>query len=612
MGSTRMNLTNNLVWRCFVLFPKKDRTRIFLVSLVQIFLSVLDLIGVFIIGLLGSLTITGITSRTTGNRVTAFLELVGIAEESLKYQVAALGLIGSLVLTIKTFASLYLSRKTLFFLSYRAAYLSSTLLRNLLSRNLLVVQSQSIQQTLFALTQGVTTVTVGIVGAVVYLVADISLLIVLLVGLFIADTLIAFSTLTLFSIVALVLYFIMRHRVRNFGGKQAEYSIESAQRMAEVIHSYRELFVKNRREFYADKIGNLRMKLAKSTAELAFMQNISKYALELTIVIGGLCIAAIQFSTQTTSRAVAVLAIFIVASTRIAPAVLRVQQSLLQIKGSIAIATPTLDLIGRLGHPTNLSKFNEIPFSLDHEGFVPEIQLKSVNFAYPDSGANVLANISLEIKPGTVVAIVGSSGAGKTTLVDVILGILDPDLGDVKISQLAPAECISKWPGSIGYVPQDVSIIDGTILENVCMGFDPRTVPSNAIEQALETAHLRDYVNSLPSGVDHEVGDRGTKLSGGQRQRLGIARALITKPRLIVLDEATSSLDGETESSVSNAIQALKGNVTVVMIAHRLSTVRQADVVLYLENGTIAAQGSFEQVRMQSPNFDKQAKLIEN
>jgi ABC-type multidrug transport system fused ATPase/permease subunit len=328
-----------------MIFPKRDRQKIWVVIGIQIFLGALDLVAVVIIGLLGSLTITGVGSKNPGNRVQALIEFLHLSSYQIQFQVTVLGLVAASLLTLKTLASLYFSRKTLYFLSRRGAQMSGSLLRQLLTKNLLVIQERSVQETLFAVTQGVSTVTVGILGAVVYLISDISLLMILLAGLFFADTVIALSTLLVFSTVAFLLYKIMRRRVQNLGGKQAEYSIESSQRVTEVIHSYRELVVKDRREYYANEIGNFRLKLADSTAELSFMQNISKYAIEMTVVIGGLMIAGIQFATQTASHAIAVLAIFLAASTRIAPAVLRVQQGLLQIRGSIALATPTLELI---------------------------------------------------------------------------------------------------------------------------------------------------------------------------------------------------------------------------------------------------------------------------
>jgi len=159
-------------------------------------------------------------------------------------------------------------------------------------------------------------------------------------------------------------------------------------------------------------------------------------------------------------------------------------------------------------------------------------------------------------------------------------------------------------------VPQDVLIFNGSIRENIALGFDSYSIPDNDLREALSKAQLLDYVSELPDGLDSQVGDRGARMSGGQRQRLGIARALLTKPRLLVLDEATSALDGETESNIADGVQSLKGDVTVVMIAHRLSSVRNADKVIYLHEGRVEGIGTFDQVRLAVPDFDRQASLM--
>jgi ABC-type multidrug transport system fused ATPase/permease subunit len=233
-----------------------------------------------------------------------------------------------------------------------------------------------------------------------------------------------------------------------------------------------------------------------------------------------------------------------------------------------------------------------------------------VSLTYPHKNSRAISEISLSIPAGASIAFVGPSGAGKTTIIDVLLGVLNPDEGSVLISGLSPLLAVSKWPGAVSYVPQDVVIAAGTIRENVSLGYPSESVTDELVHSALRVAHLDQFVASLPLGIDTQVGERGAKISGGQRQRLGIARAMFTRPQLLVLDEATSSLDGETEASVSQAINSLRGSTTVVMIAHRLSTVRNADIVVYLSEGKVVSMGSFDEVRQSVPDFDRQALLM--
>ena len=211
---------------------------------------------------------------------------------------------------------------------------------------------------------------------------------------------------------------------------------------------------------------------------------------------------------------------------------------------------------------------------------------------------------------GKLIIFSAPSGAGKTTIIDILLGVLDPQFGTALISGLTPQDASKTWPGAIAYVPQDIAIASGTIRENVAMGYSRQVATDELVLNALEVAGLSNFVVSLKDGTDTVVGERGTKISGGQRQRLGIARAMFTKPALLVLDEATSALDGETELQVSDAIRKLRGSTTVVLIAHRLSTVRDADKVIYMADGRVIASGTFDEVRSHVPDFDRQASLM--
>lgn len=609
MKNLRTRWRISALGRSLKVLPRNDQRKIIAVTFLQICMGALDLLGVVAIGLLGALSVTGLQSQNPGNRVGTVLRVLHLQDATFQTQASVIGISAVVLLVGRTILSIFFTRRVLFFLSRRGASISSNLISRLLSQPLLVVQKRTTQETLFAVTSGVSIITLQILGTTVVLISDISLLIVMAIGLVFVDPITAVGAFLLFALIGVSLYRLLHANARSLGVKSSSLVIQSNEKIVEVFSSYRESVVRNRRDFYAREIGKVRFALADLSAEASFMPYISKYVIETSVLLGALLIGGAQFILQDATHAVATLAIFLAAGTRIAPAVLRVQQGSMQITTSIGWASPTLDLIDMLGDAPMIEN-TEDSVDIVHEGFKSEIHVSNVSLTYPGKLKPAISEITLAIPSGASVAFVGPSGAGKTTMIDVFLGVLNPDTGQVSISGLPPLLAFAKWPGAVSYVPQDVVIAAGTIRENVALGYPPQEATDELVMSALKVAHLDNFVAGLPLGVDTQVGERGAKISGGQRQRLGIARAMFTRPHLLVLDEATSSLDGETEASISEAIHALRGSTTVVMIAHRLSTVRNADIVVYLSEGKIKATGTFEEVRTAVPDFDHQAKLM--
>jgi len=588
-------------------FSSGERRKLIGATILQSSLAVLDLIGVALIGVIGALSIYGIQSKSDAGRASKITSYLHLENFSFQKQIAILGALAATILILKTVSSLVVTRKVLNFVSSKGAQVTKKLLQTVLNTPSSFLSRFTQQEIIYACTTGVQNLTTGIIGTASTMFSDSILLIVMLVGLVYVNPILAISTLIVFCAVGIAMHATLRTKAFTLGTQESKLNIQGNELIWEALNTYRESLVRNTQSHYVEGISQIRHGVASAITKKNLMPYIGKYVMEIAMVLGSLILTAIQFLLYDATTAIASLTIFLAATSRIAPAVLRIQQGVLQIRnlrGTIEITTTLLRSPSKV-----FPKLPEKP-SLTHEGFSGSVNIDSLAFSYGPENQFRIKNLSLQILPGSHVAIVGPSGSGKSTLVDLILGNLQPESGKIYISGKNPIESFLAWPGSTAYVPQKVSISNVSLKDNICLGYPADYFEVEHVLAVIKQTGLEDLVNSQPDGVDLISGDHGSKLSGGQQQRLGIARALITRPKLIVLDEATSSLDSVTESEITKAISSLRGQTTVITIAHRLSTVRDADVVIYLENGEIVASGSFEEVRTKVPDFERQAQLM--
>jgi ABC-type multidrug transport system fused ATPase/permease subunit len=595
--------------KVLLLLDKKDRFRLFLVLIVNTMLAFLDLVGVALIGVASAILIRGLQAQQAGDQVSKFLELLNLDGLPQRTLLILLGCTAIFFFIVKTILSVYFLRRTLRYMSIRNAQISSALVSKMLNRPVEKIFSKSIQHQIYTVTGGVERLIGSAVTSMVVIASDLILLVVVLVGLMLVDPITSIGTFIVFSGVAFLLFYLLHKRVAMLNTKTAYQSIYFDQKVSEGINSFRDLFIKGGREFYVNEIRKTKLQLAGYDAEIKFIPNISKYTIEISVILAVAVIAGIQFYLFDSNRAIAVISLFLAASTRIAPAVIRLQQNVIVVKSGLSGAKPTFDLIDELKGIKELERLETV-ISTNHSDFRPTVELSNLKFAYLGATDDTIQDISLDVSEGEFIAFVGPSGGGKSTLIDLILGLLAPSSGLITISGLAPVDAIKKWPGSIGYVPQDVFIENSTVKENICLGFDPKTVSDELVWDALKLADLSGFIEGLDGQLSYKINDAGKNLSGGQRQRLGIARALLTKPKIVIFDEATSALDAETENRVSESIMKLTGECTVIFIAHRLSVVRSADMIYYLDKGKIVNQGTFEELRKLNADFNNQANFM--
>lgn len=591
------------------LLEKSKRRKIKLVSAGQTLLGFLDLLGIAAIGLVATVGINGINSRPTGGVTYSLLRSIGLSSLSLQFQAAVLATFALMLFILRTLLSMFLTRKTLFFLGRCGAEISSDLFRKILTRPIIEIEKYGSQQYVYFLTAGVEILVVRIIGSTVSLIADIALLFLIITALLYVDFLMTMLVIIIVSAMFLLLHRLTTSRSKVIGMEHSSRDISSRESLFDALSAFREIVTKGRIPYYESKFRKSRSEAAGALAEYNFMPYMGKYVIETSIMLSAFLIAGVQFLISDALNAITTLSIFMAAGSRLAPAVLRIQQGFVRINNGRGAASSTLSLIEEL-ELVNSPKRDIKKFSESHSGFVPKIELSNVIFRYPKSSTQTLEAINLDINPGESIALVGPSGSGKSTLVDLITGVLIPDGGEVKLSGVSPREAILRWPGAVGYVPQQIYISNSSVAQNVALGYSEAELDDSQIWHALEVAQIADFVSTIGDGLTASLGDRGVKLSGGQKQRLGIARALLTKPHILILDEATSALDGQTEQEVAHAIDRFKGQITLIFIAHRLSTAKRADRIIYLESGKVVAQGSFAEVQKAVPKFQKVVEMI--
>jgi len=599
-----------VILKAIAFTSRSDRKKLILITIITFLISLLDLAAVALAGVIGALAVRGIQEQNAGDRVRTLMESISLDQFELKTQILIISVFALCLLILRSFLSYYFSRKIFVYMSGSANKVTKELLEKLLDCEVTMVQKRSVQENLYAITIGANNLMLGLLGSVISISTDLVLFVVLFVGMFIVDPWIAASALVVFGSLALLLYKGLEKRASTLGRKFGRLNVAGNEKITELLSSFREITVRQSVPFYVKKIVENRQELIYGMAQMRVMPLVSKYVLEVALLVLVVFITYIQFTFNDTSRAIGNLAVFMAASTRITPAVLRVQQNLLSMKNAIGSSQSTLSLVSdleRLGvdeHPVNpsLKPYGNL--------IVPKISLNSVFFRYPGKDRWVLENISIEIPAKSFVGIVGRSGAGKSTLVDLILGLLLPDKGEILLSEMPPRQAVKQFSRQVAYVPQNVFMHKGTVLENVLAGISLDDIDKPWLDEIFDLTGLTEIIRQMPEGENTEVQDRGVSLSGGQKQRIGIARALVTKPALLIMDEATSSLDAVSEDFISRAITKLQTSTTVVVVAHRLSTIRLADSLVYLEEGKLVAQANFSKLRELVPDFDKQATLM--
>lgn len=369
----------------------------------------------------------------------------------------------------------------------------------------------------------------------------------------------------------------------KLGKMEREVSVLQNKCLLQSFGGIKDVKVTNTEEYFIKNFKNNAIRSAILTRKSSMLAIIPRPIIESLCICGLLMIVAIRvLFGMDMSKMIPLLSMFAVAAFRMLPAFNRISGYVHTILvGKSAVDDLYKDIVDVDNISERLKENNEI-IELDINS---GISVRNVSFKYPNSESYVLENISFDLPSKKSVAFIGTSGAGKTTLADIILGVLKPESGGVFVDNVNVYENEKSWHNIIGYIPQTIYLVDDSVRSNVAFGIEREDIDDNRVWKALEQAQLADFVRTLPNGLNTEVGDRGVRLSGGQRQRIGIARALYNEPKLLILDEATSALDNATEEAVMSAIDYFHGNITMIIIAHRLTTIKNCDIVFEISDG---------------------------
>lgn len=451
----------------------------------------------------------------------------------------------------------------------------------------------------------VRTVIGGSLAPMINLIAQSIVTLTILVFLVIVNPLLACATFLVFAVAYLAILKTTKQFLYLIGEERARANKECFIAVTEVFGAAKEVKVAGLEDVFIQRFVNPAYRLARYNARASVISQLPRFALE-AIVFGGILMLMLHLMTQSgnLANALPTIALYTFAGYRLMPALQQIYSSITQLRfGNPVLDALHSDLIGL--HSENVSRLDQTPLV-----FSKAIELNNIVYSYPGTSQIILKNVSLTIPANTIVGIVGTTGSGKTTLVDVILNLLEPQEGTVSFDgQVITDQNRRQWQRTIGYVPQQIYLADDTVSANIAFGVDAEDWSYEAIERAARIANLHEFVtNDLTHGYNTTVGERGVRLSGGQRQRIGIARALYRNPKILIMDEATSALDNLTEQAVMDAVNNLGHDITIILIAHRLSTVKQCDNILLMDKGNIVDKGTYEELSVRNNKFAAMVK----
>lgn len=591
--------------RSLSLCSPRQRALLTLFAFGSLFLNFMDVVGILAIGLVASITI--------GNYDFADILIVGRLYGN-ENAVVWLLAIAMLLFLLKTIGGILLTRVRHRYLAGLEVSFSELIAESIFTNGLEAFNHQSPAQAEWAILRSTSIAFGTIIGQTLQLFAEATLALMIFVVFLLTDAFSAIAIVLYFAAVFALFHWSTRSRTESSGDQFASGSISVGEALSDLTAAYREITILGRIDYFLQRLSRARAGVAHSQASQMYMQAIPRLIVELALILGAILFATYQILLSGSDPDFGAVGIFLIGSLRMMSALLPLQRGYMQLRYEAPQADLAQSIMSRMiasGPRNSDSTLGATSFpmaSTDNEGDLPsappglEISFENVSFSYSDRGqeTKALMEVSFQISAGMVAAFIGPSGSGKSSMADILLGLQEPDVGSVKLNGLAPSRLLTEFPGIAAYVPQKPGLVAGSLAANVAIGVPSCEIDEKRLWEVITRAQLEDFVIGLPEGLSSFLGEHLDGLSGGQVQRIGLARALYQKPRLLVLDEATSALDAETESSIIDQVISEGRDVTTVIIAHRLSTVRNADVVFLIDQGRIVDSGTLKELNRRS------------
>lgn len=595
------------------LLTAKEKVSYSAVFLIQVLMTGLDLVSVGLMGLLGAMTAAGLSGGGS-----YYILGFQIPFPSAENVITIVAVIAGLII-LKGAFSIWFSRYQAIVLAGIEIKNSLKIARYLFSGSLARLRSFSRAEISFIVNTSVNATFSRVLGAGSSILIELSTFFAILIVFVVVDPIGAAGILLYILLVVLVLQLTTSKRYLQSGRNIQLAAVDTGRSILEMVDAYREIAVLTKQDHFLTQFGEAKKLDVRTGVTLMILKKLPRYVAETGLILGILLFVWWQLSRGSLAEGLLAVGIFMAGSFRMMGAILPLQATWNELRIAQNWVSQAQGILLKLQDAPEL--LDSRPFSLTNrektqlaQPEVPpggiSVNMRDVWFTHPGAQNPTIKGVSLAIDPGNFAAFVGPSGAGKTTIVDLLLGLHSPDAGEIALGDQDPQEMRERFPGSVSYVPQKPGLVSGTFATNVALGVPLDDLDEERVRESLASAQLLEFVDSLPNGIHSDLGSQADSLSGGQAQRLGLARALYPRPKLIILDEATSALDAATEASVAESVRGLGADTTVIVVAHRLSTIQHADIVFVVNEGEIEARGTFSAVRREVPMIEEYVRLM--